>query len=258
MARFVLLGSLLAGISMAFPRPVGAQPPERITARLGISAGEAGADLPLGTTGPTLAQALPILFESAARLGVEIETASVGQGFYTADGELLSERDLDLVVHGAREDIAAQAAVLGRAWDQGSVFVWYAGVGGSMAAAIPLPGGAELLTPEIYRALVAELSGGGHVRYAGPDSLIFVANIGDEPEVAFFARLERVRRLVEPVGLRPGPLEPDRLEFEVVERAHYDEYLDRPGLGRGGWESPSAPTGAPARLGPRVLAPLLG
>lgn len=227
-SRSSCLAALLTVVLLALVGPAIARTTEVGTARLGISAGEAIADLPPGVAGPALEQRLPLLFETAARVGVRIETASVGQGFYTADGELLSERDLDLVVAGSRDDVNALGAILGRAWDQGSVFIWHADAGGPMATAtIPLPGGAELLTDAIYRDLVVELADGGHVRYAGPDSLLFVANTGDEPQEAFAARMGRVRDLLERAAIRTGPLQLGRAEQVTLERDNYDEHIRR-------------------------------
>ena len=206
---------------------------ESVTARLGILAGAALANVPLGTAGPALEQRLPILFPVAAELGVRIETVSVGQGFFDADGELLSERDLDLVVTGPRVDVNALGAILGRAWNQASVFIWYADAGGTMGTAtIPLPGGTEMLRPEICRGLAAALPDGGHVRCAGPDSLLFVANIGREADAAFAARMRRVHRLLERADVRAGPVRHDRAAMVTLDRERYDEYLDRGGVGR--------------------------
>jgi hypothetical protein len=227
-----LFAAFLVGLLAGLAGSAAARPPEQVTARLGISAGEAIADLPLGAAGSTLEPRIGILFETAARLGVRVETVSVGQGFFSDDGELLSERDLDLVVTGSRDDVVVLGATLGRAWEQSSVFVWYVGGGPMATATIPLPGGADALTDEIYQALVGELAGGGHVRYAGADSLLFVANIGEEPDVAFFARMERVRELLEQAGVRADPVQQGWAEMVALERDDYEDHIERRGLER--------------------------
>jgi hypothetical protein len=219
---------LVAAAALALVNLGAAGPSAGVTARLGISAGQAIADLPPGTAGPALATRIPVLFDTAARLGVEIETVSVGQGFYTEDGALQSERDLDLVVSGARDDITALGALLGRSWDQSLVFVWFVDPTGPLATAtLPLPGGAQALTEPIYQHLVVELKDGGHVRYADSASLLFVANTGGEPEAAFFARMDRARALLDQAGLPTAPLVRGRAEQISLTREQYDQYLER-------------------------------
>jgi hypothetical protein len=225
--RLVAAGLILAAL-LTLSGLGAAGPTAGVTARLGISAGAAIADLPPGTTGPGLAERIPVLFDTAARLGVQLESVSVGQGFYAEDGALLTERDLDLVVSGDRDDINALGAVLGRAWDQNLVFVWYTDPGGSLATAtIPLPGGAQALTEEIYKLLVVELTDGGHVRYAGSASLLFVANTGDDSDTEFLARMGRVRALLERAGVPTAPLVSNRAEQVSLTRDNYDQYIER-------------------------------
>jgi hypothetical protein len=247
-------GAAVAALALgrAVPLPTQAAPPsgaggrdERdgrvVTSRLGISAGEEIVDVPLGTSGQALEEQLPLLFETAATMGVRIETASVGQGFFSDDGQLLSERDLDLLVSGRREAVNALAARLGLAWEQSSVFIFHPAPGapggaGTPApalatATLPLPYGAQALTDEIYQALVAELSDGGHVRYAGPGSLLFVANTGDESEGEFRARMERVMRLLGQAGISSGPLQLGRAELLVADRDNYDDLIEAPNRG---------------------------
>ncbi len=215
----LLLSALLTPISAA------AQD-EAVTARLGISAGDAIQEVPQGTTGPELEAALPGLWETAAALGVEIQAASVGQGFWPDEGAVGSEHDLDLVVSGAPDAVNALAATLGRDWGQSVVLVWYTAEGASQAnASIPLPGGAEALTPEIYTALVTELVDGGHVRYAGADSMIFVANTGTDDEAAFLARMERVRTILSDAGVESGEVEIGHAEMVWLEAATYEEFI---------------------------------
>jgi hypothetical protein len=235
--RPLVLALFLIAVLPVLPQPADAHQSGRVTARLGISAGAAIEDAPLGLDGRPLRERIPVLFATADRLDVRIETVSVGQGFFADNGMLLSEKDLDLVVSGRRERIATLAATLGKAFDQSLVFVWFFGRGGDQATAtIPLPGGAEALTTAIYEQLVTELVDGGHVRYAGRRDLIFVANTGDEPEPAFFARMERVRTLLATAGIPAGRLRCDRADFLAIDRESYDDYI-------GG------------RAGPRVAAP---
>lgn len=226
LGRAALLALVVViGLVATAPR-VAASQPDQVSARLGISAGAAIEDAPLGLRGRELRQRIPILFETADRLDVRIKTASVGQGFFSDDGALLSEKDLDLVVAGRRERITTMAAILGSAFDQSVVFVWFFEPGGAQATAtIPLPAGAEALTTAIYEQLITELADGGHVRYAGHRDLIFVANTGDEPEAAFSARMERVRTLLARLGVPSGPVRYERAQFVALDRDAYDEHI---------------------------------
>lgn len=244
--RIILL-VLLALISVVtLWQPVAAHPSDRVTARLGISAGAAIEDAPLGLRGPELRRRIPILYETADRLNVRIGTVSVGQGFFADNGVLLSEKDLDLVVHGRRDRITTLAATLGKAFDQSVVFVWFfAPDGGQATAAIPLPGGAEALTTPIYQQLVTELADGGHVRYAGRRDLIFVASTGDEPEAAFVARMERVRALLGRVGIATGPVRCERARFLALDRTSYDGVISAQGASES--EPPIAVAGGGGR-----------
>src|SRR5688572_15667658 len=155
---------------------------ETVTARLGISAGDAIQDLPRGTAGRVLAERIAVLYEMASAYGVRIVTVSVGQGFWSEDGEVMAENDLDLVVSGTPENVNAVAATLGMTWGQSVVLVWHGSSGSMATATIPLPGGTDGLTPDVYQALIAELVDGGHVKYAGANSVLFVAKTGDEPD----------------------------------------------------------------------------
>jgi hypothetical protein len=221
-----LLALILSVALVAMAQPAAAAPSTQVTARLGISAGAAIEDAPLGLGQPDLRQRIPILFETAYELDVQIESVSVGQGFFTDEGVLLSEKDLDLVVTGSPERIAAMAATLGKAFDQSLVFVWFFDPEGAQAtAAIPLPGGAEALTTEHYELLVMELADGGHVLYAGEPDLIYVANTGDEPEPAFAARMERVRVLLDGMGIPTGPVRCERAHFLALDRESYDQHI---------------------------------
>lgn len=232
----------LVGAPLADSRPTYAAPLGRVTARLGISAGDAIQEVPLGLRGRELRQRIPILFQTADRLNVDIEDASVGQGFFADNGVLLSEKDLDLVVTGRRDRITTMAATLGKAFLQSVVFVWFFDDDsrtGQITASIPLPGGAEALTTEVYQQLVAELADGGHVRYAGR-GLLFVANTGGEPEPAFFARMERVRALLARVSIPTAPARCQRAQFLAIDRDSYDQII----VGRP--SQTAAPVAAPA------------
>jgi hypothetical protein len=230
----ILVGAPLAGARPGYAAALAggdagsAGSARNVTARLGISAGAAIEDAPLGLPERGLRERTPILFDTARRLDVRIETASVGQGFFSDGGVLLSEKDLDLVVTGRRDRITVMAATLGKAFDQSVVFVWFFGRehdGDQATATIPLPGGAEALTTPIYQQLVTELADGGHVRYAGRDSLLFVANTGDEPDEAFFDRMDRVRALLARSGIPTRPARCDQAEFVALDRDSYDEVI---------------------------------
>jgi hypothetical protein len=221
-ALLLLVVGLLAPAS-----PAAAASNERVTARLGISAGSVIQDLPLGTTGFALHRRIPELFRSAVRLGIRIETVSVGRGFFADNGQLSAENDLDLVVYGPRDNIITLAAILGKEWDQSVVFVWFPRPGGAQAtAAIPLPGGANLLTDAIYTQLLVELFDGGHVRYFGRDSLLFVANVGGEPEASFAARMQRVLEILRRNNVPVGRIQNERADFTAVGSDQYDEIID--------------------------------
>ncbi|MGE0538954.1 MAG: hypothetical protein AB7R89_02085 [Dehalococcoidia bacterium] len=221
-----LLALIVAAGPVSPAERAAAKQPGQITARLGISAGAAIEDAPLGLCGWELQHRIPILFETAAAMDIQIETLSVGQGFFSDDGAFSSEKDLDLVITGRRERINALAAILGRAFDQSVVFVWHFDPGGAQATAtIPLPEGAETLTAATYAQLVTELADGGHLRYAGDSDLIFVANTGDEPEAAFFARMERVRALLDRAGVSTGQVRSAPAEFVALDRDSYDEHI---------------------------------
>ena len=81
-ARSLALALVLIAVLPALAQPAAAHQSDRITARLGISAGAAIEDAPLGLHGRELRQRIPVLFATADRLDVRIETVSVGQGFF--------------------------------------------------------------------------------------------------------------------------------------------------------------------------------
>jgi hypothetical protein len=224
--RYAVIALVAMAALVSMPQRADASQQDIVSARLGISAGVAIEDAPLGLQGPELRQRIPILFETARRLDVRVRTVSVGQGFFADNGVLFSEKDLDLVVVGRRDRITTMAATLGKAFDQSVVFVWFFGPGGDQATAtIPLPFGAEALTTQVYQRLITELADGGHVRYAGNSDLIFVANTGNEPEAALLARMERVRRLLATVGIATGPVHCVRADFLAIERGEYERFI---------------------------------
>jgi hypothetical protein len=56
------------------------------------------------------------------------------------------------------------------------------------------------------------------VRYAGADSLLFIAKTDDEEsEDAFFARMTRLVGLLHAAGVTTGPIAPGYADFTVVE-----------------------------------------
>jgi hypothetical protein len=226
LGRSALLALVMSACLMAIDDRVAASQPGRMTARIGISAGAAIEDAPLGLRGQGLRQRIPVLFETVDRLDVAIETVSVGQGFFACDGLLLSRKDLDLTVTGDHDQITAMAATLGKAFDQSVVFVWsFESAGAQATATIPLVGGATSLTTAVYEQLIAELAGGGHVRSAGDHDLIFVANTGDEPEAAFRARMLRVRALLNRAGIPTRPVRFERAGFVAIGRDAYDGHI---------------------------------
>jgi hypothetical protein len=167
---------------------------------------------------------IPLLWSTALQLGVSVESASVGQGFWSEDGELESEKDLDLVVIGPRDSIEQLARTLGQAWDQSTVFIWYpqAAPGEQATATVPIPGGAAQLTEAIYQAIAPEITDGGHVRYAGPDSLLFIAKTNDvESDTAFYARMDRLIRILNDHGVETGPMQQGRADVTVVTSDDY-------------------------------------
>ncbi|HEX2514901.1 MAG TPA: hypothetical protein VH257_09380 [Chloroflexota bacterium] len=240
----------LVGGALVGAHPAEARQMDVLTARLGISAGAAIEQAPLGLEGRPLRERLPILFETANQLDVRILDASVGQGFFSEGGVLLSEKDLDLVVRGRRDRIVVMGAMLGKAFSQSVVFVWFfgrPGDGGQATAGVLLPRGAEALTPQIYQQLVTELSDGGHVRYAG-QGLLFVANTGGEPDGAFLDRMERARKLLGRAGVPTRPVRCERATFVAIDRASYDQIIaggspgSRGSLASGGPEGARRPT----------------
>jgi hypothetical protein len=232
MRRFVLAATVLCLLALALASPLSATTTtaqtQTVSARFGISAGEAIAGLPLGASGEPLRTQIPVLWTTADRLGVSITSASVGQGFWSEDGRLASEKDLDLVVTGRRDAIEALGAALGQAWGQSTVYIWYPtqDLGRHTTATIPLPGGASQLSDETYRQVAAQMAGGAHVKHAGPDSLIFIAKTDEtEPDDAFSYRMMRLVAILAESGVQTGAIEYGRADVTVQTRENYHQYV---------------------------------
>jgi hypothetical protein len=222
-----LLAFPSAAIGAAPPAIAPQQSPLAVTARLGISAGDRIQSVERGTDRRTLERSLPELFQSATMLGVRIETVSVGRGFWSEDGDVESENDLDLVVSGVRENILALGATLGQQWGQSAVLVWESAPGADMlTATLPLPGGTTLLSEQVFEQLAKELTDGGHIRYAGADSLIFVAHTGDDSQEQFRARMASAQTVLTSAGLRTGSLAYGQATMVALTRATYQQFID--------------------------------
>src|SRR3712207_2931854 len=223
MALALVLSMLLP--LLGSPGAAVAQTPP-VTAQIGIAEGRVIQDLPLGTSRRALEDRLPLLFRAAEELGVQIDSVSVGRGFWSEDEQLQSENDLDLVASGVRENVLAFAAMLGQAWEQRSVFVWFFRIDGEMlTVTVPLPGGADAVARPTFELLVAELPDGWHVRYAGAESALFVANTGGEAEEPFRARVLRVEQNLRGAGAGTGPILVRRAEMTALTTDTYAEAI---------------------------------
>jgi hypothetical protein len=216
-----------AALGAPVPTIVTRQVPTIVTMRLGISAGDAIQTVPLGTDRRALERTLPELFSTATALGVRVDAVSVGRGFWSEDGEVEHENDLDLVVTGLRENVLALGATLGQQWGQSAVLAWEMKVVGEMATAtLPLPGGTGALNEMVFEALAKELSDGGHIKYGGADSLVFVAHTGDDSDDVFKARMARAKGILEAAGVQTGALTFAQAEMVDIRRADYQRYID--------------------------------
>ena len=227
-AALLIVTLLLATIAplLGPPGAVVALKAPLVTAQIGIAEGKVIQDLPLGTSRRALEDRLPLLFRAAEEVGVRIDSVSVGRGFWSEDARLQSENDLDLVASGVRENVLAFAALLGQSWEQRSVYVWFFRTDGEMlTVTVPLPGGADVVAQPTFESLIAELPDGWHVRYAGPESALFVANTGDEPEEAFRARILRVEQGLRAAGTRTGPILVRRAEMVALATDTYAEAI---------------------------------
>lgn len=234
-AHVLLLLALILGLT-AFPSAVLATPPPAlaprqlptiVTMRLGISAGDVIQSVERGTDRRALERIIPELFETAIMLGIRIDTVSVGRGFWSEDGEVESENDLDLVATGLRENILALGATLGQRWGQSAVFVWEMKVGGEMlTATLPLGNGVTRLGESTFEALAKVLTDGGHIRYAGSESLLFVAHTGDDSGDQFRIRMAQAKGLLDSAGIATSALVFGQAEMTVLNRENYQQFVD--------------------------------
>jgi hypothetical protein len=230
----VLVPALLPSTALAdTPARIGAadiglqQAPDVITVRLGISPGDANQGLALGSDRRTLEKSLPELFETATSLGVRIDTVSVGKGFFAGDDGVDIETDLDLIVTGVRPNVMALGATLGKRWDQSVVFAWENRPDGDMATASGvLTSGTEKLTDATFKALADALPDGGHIRYAGADSLLYVANTGNVGDGEFLQRMGQAQRVLEAAGVRTGQLTLAKATMTTLDRDTYQQVID--------------------------------
>jgi hypothetical protein len=195
--------------------------------RLGISAGDKIQTVALGTDRRALERITPELFQEASALGIKIESVSVGRGFWSEDGEVEHENDLDLVVTGLRENVLALGASMGQQWGQSSVLAWEMRVESEMlTATMPLIGGTAGLNEAVFEALAKELTDGGHIRYADPESLVFVAHTGDDTDDQFKARMGKAKDALEAAGVRTGVLSFGQAVMVEMNRSTYQQYVD--------------------------------
>jgi hypothetical protein len=195
--------------------------------RLGISAGDVIQTVDRGTDRRALERIVPELFETARALGIRIDSVSVGRGFWSEDGEVESENDLDLVVTGLRENILALGAMMGQRWDQSAVLAWESMVEGEMlTVTVPLLSSPASLNEAQFEALAKMLTDGGHINYAANESLVFVAHTGDDTDDQFRARMGEAKDLLERSGVRTGSLELAQAEMTVLNRANYQQFID--------------------------------
>ena len=235
-AHTLLILLLVLGLT-AFPSVVLASPPSPtlaprqaltiVTMRLGISAGDVIQQVDRGTDRRTLERIIPELFETARTLGLRIDTVSVGRGFWSEDGAVESENDLDLVVTGLRENILALGATMGQHWGQSAVLVWESMVDGEMlTVTMPLLSSPAVLDEAQFEALAKVLTDGGHINYAANESLVFVAHTGDDADDQFKSRMDEAKGLLDRSGVRTGSLEFAQAEMTVLNRANYQRYID--------------------------------
>lgn len=246
--------SLLVGSASTAVAAPEQQMPTIVTMRLGISAGSAIQTVTRGTDRRALEGIVPELFQNAMMLGVRIDTVSVGRGFWSEDGKVESENDLDLVVTGLRENVLALGATMGQRWNQSAVLAWEMQVEGEMlTATLPLPSGTTGLTEALFEALAKALTDGGHIRYAGPDSLLFVAHTGDDTDDQFRARMLVARSTLDTSGVRPGTLTFAQATMTELSRDTYQRYVDGAVRGKGSSDGTNQP---PIRAIPTLAPPI--
>jgi len=217
-----------AALGAAPPRVSSRQGLTIVTMRLGISAGDAIQTVERGTDRRALERILPELTLASGELGVRIDSVSVGRGFWSeGNGEVGSENDLDMVVTGLRENILALGATLGQRWGQSSVLAWELTIEGEMATAtLPLPGGTAPLNEAVFEALAKELTDGGHIKYAGPESLVFVAHTGDDSDDQFRVRMAQAKGVLDGAGIATTALVFGQAEMTVLNKENYQQYID--------------------------------
>jgi hypothetical protein len=234
---FVLSVSVFPSTALgaALPTVEPRQMPTIVTMRLGISAGDAIQSVQLGSDRRALERIVPDLFSAATDLGVRIDAVSVGRGFWSDDGEVDHENDLDLVVTGLRENILALGATLGEQWGQSSVLAWEMTVTGEMATAtLPLPMGTAGLNDTVFEALAKQLIDGGHIKYAGPESLVFVAHTGDDSDDEFKDRMAQAKSIPDAAGVRTGTLTFAQADMTELSKESYQRFIDGAVRGKAG------------------------
>jgi hypothetical protein len=235
-AHVLLLLLLIFGLAV-FPSAALASPPSPtapsrqgltiVTMRLGISAGDAIQQIERGADRRALQRIVPELFEAATALGVRIDTVSVGRGFWSEDGAVESENDLDLVVTGLRENVLALGATMGQRWNQGTVLVWESMVEGDMLTiTLPLLSSPATLSEAQFEALAKVLTDGGHIGYGADESLVFVAHTGDDSDDEFRARMGQAKSLLDASGVRTGSLEFAQAVMTELNRGNYQQFID--------------------------------
>ena len=127
----------------------------------------------------------------------------------------------------AQPDIMRQSMTLGQRWGQSTVLAWELKVESEQATAtLPLPGGTAGLNEVVFEALAKELTDGGHIRYAGPDSLVFVAHTGDDSDDQFKARMAQAKTILEAAGVRTGNLTFAQADMTAITRDSYQRFID--------------------------------
>jgi len=227
-----------AALGNTLPPATVQQVPTIVQMRLGISAGDAIQNVKRGTDRRALEQIIPELFQAANGLGVRIDEVSVGRGFWSEDGKVESENDLDLVVTGLRQNVLALGATLGQTWGQSSVLAWEMTVTGEMlTASMPVTAAVEPFNDSLFQKLAEVLTDGGHIRFAGTDtllSLVFVAHTGDDSDEQFRARMGRARDVLKANGLEASAPVFAQADMTEISKDTYQQYIDGAVRGKAG------------------------
>jgi hypothetical protein len=202
--------------------------------RLGISAGGPLQPLERGSDRQALMAVIPELFTTAARFAVRIDDVSVGRGFSNIDGRVVrSQNDLDLVVTGLKGNILAYGAWMGRQWGQTAVLAWeFHPQGRMLTMSLPLPGGAGMLDNDDFGELTAVLTDGGHIRYQGARSLLFVAHTGPDSEANFRFRMAKAKEILASAGAQTGAIQYEQSSMVLLTAANYQEFIDGAFVGK--------------------------